>query len=257
MQQAQRTVAEAIVRHLQESNGNDDPWTVDVDLPDAQAQAVLADVHHVEARGGQAPWYGRQTFEIAVRADKGPTAFTIEAKVRIPSSVVVTAKAVPRGAILEATDVTLERIKPGTQVDDAFQSIDEVVGREAIKAMAPGQIIDPDYVRTPIFVKRGSVVTVYVQAPGVKIRTTGRARDNGSQGDIVTIESLIDRKSFEARVTGIDQVEAAANPSAGPERQRDKHMEPVPTSSSESRPGVRFAATRHNPDSDFNWNRGN
>ncbi len=257
MQQAQRAVIDAIVQHLQESNGNDDPWTVVVELNDAQAQAVLADVHRVEARGGQAPWLGKQTFEIAVRTDKGPAAFTLEAKVTIPSSVVVTAKAVPRGAILDAADVTLERIKPGTPVDDAFQSLDDVVGREAIKAMAPGQILDPQYVRTPMLVKRGSVVTVYVQSPGVKIRTAGRARDNGSQGDTVTIESLLDRKSFEARVTGIDQVEVIANPSAAPEQQNSKRIEPAPTTLNDSRASTRVAAVRRSPDSDTNWNRGN
>ena len=218
MQVAQRTIADSIVRHLQEANAASDPWTVTVELTDAQAQAALADIHHIEASGGQEPWYGKQTFQIAIRTDKGPAAFSVEAKVTIPSSVVVTTKPVPRGAILDAADVTLQRVQPGTQTDDAFDSIDDVVGREAVKAMAPGQIIDPQYVRTPLLVKRGSVVTVYVQSPGVKIRTNGRARDNGSQGDTVTIESLLDRKSFEARVTGIDQVEVIASPSVDRER---------------------------------------
>ena len=101
----------------------------------------------------------------------------------MPSAVVVTTGPVPRGAILSENDVTLQRMKPDMQVDDAFQSLDDVVGREAVLAIAPGQILDPQYIRTPMLVKRGSVVTVYVQAPGVKIRTTARAREDGSKGD--------------------------------------------------------------------------
>jgi flagella basal body P-ring formation protein FlgA len=257
MQEAQRAVIEAIVRHLQEAVGNEDPWSVTVELSDAQAQAVLTDVHHVQALGGKDPWFGRQTFEITARTDKGPTVFNIEAKVTIPSSVVVTAKAVPRGAILEAADVTLQRIKPGTQIDDEFQSVDDVIGREAVRAIAQGQVLDPQYVRTPIFVKRGSVVTVYVQSPGIKIRMTGRARENGGQGDTVTIESLLDKKSFEARVTGIDQVEVTASPSTQPERQIDKRSDPTPSSVNESKSSTRVAAARRNQDDEFNWSRGN
>ena len=111
VQEAKRTVTAAIVHCLQQANGSDDPWTADFELTDAQAQAVLADVHHVEASGGEAPWVGHQKFDIQVHTDKGPVAFTIEAQVGMPSAVVVTAVAVPRGAILGETDVTLQRVK--------------------------------------------------------------------------------------------------------------------------------------------------
>ena len=152
--------------------------------------------------------------------------FTVAAKVGIPSAVVVTAKTVPRGAIIQAADVSLERTKPGTDVGDAFQTLDDVVGREAVLAIAPGQVLDPQYVRTPVMVKRGSVVTVFVQAPGVKIRTTGRVREDGGRDDQVTVESLLDRKTFLARVTGIDQVEVAAESTTMPQ----EAVAPLPTS---------------------------
>ena len=42
-------------------------------------------------------------------------------------------------------------MKPGTDVGDAFQSLDDVVGREAVLAIAPGQVLDPQYVRTPVW----------------------------------------------------------------------------------------------------------
>ena len=77
-----RVVTAAILRYLQEASGSDDPWTVDVELTDAQAQAVLADVHHVQVTGGQPPFVGRQKFEIEIRTDKGPATFTLEAQSR-------------------------------------------------------------------------------------------------------------------------------------------------------------------------------
>jgi flagella basal body P-ring formation protein FlgA len=214
VQVAQRAVNDAIVKCLQEATGSDEPWTIETDLTTDQAQAVLADVHNLKARGGSEPWIGKQSFEIAVQTDRGPAAFAVEAKVSAPSAVVVTLQTVPRGTIVQACDVALQRVKPGTYVDDAFRSLDDVIGREAVRAMAPGQIVDPQYVRMPTLVKRGSVVTVYVKSPGVRIRTTGKARTGGGEGETITVESLLDRKSFEARIVGIDQVEVNADPIA-------------------------------------------
>ncbi|HZZ27965.1 MAG TPA: flagellar basal body P-ring formation chaperone FlgA [Pirellulales bacterium] len=218
VQEAQRAVADAIVQYLQRVTASGDPWNVSVDLTAAQAQLVLADVHHLTLRGGQAPWPGKQSFEVEVRSDKGPTTFSVAATVTLPAMVVVTTKDVPCGAIIQADDVALQRLNPGAEAaDGAFATLDEVVGREAILAIAPGQVLDPQYVRTPVLVKRGSIVTVYVMAPGIKIRTTGRAREDGSRGQLITVEAVLDRKTFFSRVTGIDQVVVNAEEATTPE----------------------------------------
>jgi flagella basal body P-ring formation protein FlgA len=217
VQEAQRAVADAIVQYLQQATRSQDPWNVAVDLTPVQAQTVLSDVHHVTVHGGQAPWTGKQSFDVEVRGDKGPATFTATAQVSMPTMAVVTVRDVPCGAVIQADDVTLQRVKPGSESDSAFISLDDVIGREAILAIAPGQVLDPDYVRTPALVKRGSVVTVFVAAPGIKIRTTGRARDDGSKGQVVAVEALLDRKTFLARVTGIDQVEVNAEEATTPE----------------------------------------
>jgi flagella basal body P-ring formation protein FlgA len=221
IQEAQRAVADAIAQYLHQQTSSDDPWNVAVELTSAQAQTILVDVHHVDIRGGQAPWVGKQSFEVQVRSDKGPASFTVSAQVTLPESVVATTKDVPCGAIIQTTDVTLQRLKPGAQVGDAFTSLDDVVGQEAILAIAPGQILDPQYVHSPVMVKRGSVITVYSVAPGIKIRTTGRCREDGSRNQMVMVEALLDRKTFQARVTGFDQVEVNADAATAPDAVAD------------------------------------
>ena len=54
VQEARRVVTAAILRCLQEAAGSDDPWTANFELTDAQAQAVLADVHRVQVTGAAA-----------------------------------------------------------------------------------------------------------------------------------------------------------------------------------------------------------
>ena len=41
----------------------------------------------------------------------------------------------------------------------------------------------------------------------MQVRTTARAREDGSQGDLITVESLTERKPFFARVCGPQEVE--------------------------------------------------
>ena len=129
VQEARRMVTAAMLLCLQEASGSDEPWTADFELTDVQAQAVLADVHHVHAAVARPPFVGRQKFEIEVRTDKGPAVFSLEAQIGLPSAVVVTTGPILRGAILTETDVTLQRMKPDMQVGDAFQSLADVVGR--------------------------------------------------------------------------------------------------------------------------------
>ena len=233
MQEAQRAVAAAITQYLQRCTGSDKPLNIDLDLTDAQAQAVLSDVHHLAVRGGQSPWTGPQKFEIEIRSDIGPSLFAITAKVSAPTTVVVTVRDVSKGTIISADDVQMQQLPPGSDVDSAFQSLDDVVGREAQLPIAPGQVLDPQYVRTPIMVKRGNVVTVFATAPGIKIRTTGRVHDDGGRGEQVTVESLIDRKTFLAKVTGIDQVEVEAETTTMP--QEASSIQPVAASTSSYR----------------------
>ena len=113
----------------------------------------------------------------------------------------------PKGAIVRASDIELQRLAPGTSAPGSFQTPEEVVGKEAVKAIAPGQTLDANYVRPQVLVHAGEVVTVYGRNAGILVRMPARARENGAQGELVTVESLLDRKRLLARVCGLQEVE--------------------------------------------------
>ena len=69
-----------------------------------------------------------------------------------------------------------------------------------------------DCLRPPLAVHRGEVVTVYAQSGAIRIRTNARARDEGSVGELVAVESLLNRSTYYARVSGIREVEVYARP---------------------------------------------
>jgi len=125
----------------------------------------------------------------------------------LPPSIVVAIHAMPRGAIVRASDIQLQRVSPGATVTGSFQSAEEVVGKEAVKAISAGQVLDATYARPPVLVRAGDVVTIYGRNAGIVVRMTARAQENGAQGELVSVESLLDRKTILARVCGLQEVE--------------------------------------------------
>jgi flagella basal body P-ring formation protein FlgA len=212
VQQARRMASEAIVRYLRE-NVADEAWRVTAEVSDEQAQLIATADELIAASGGESPWVGRQQFELRVRG-AGAALLSVTAEVALPAAVVVATHAVPRGAIVRATDIELQRVSAETPVAGTFQTAAEVVGKEATKSIAPGQMLDANYLRSQILVHSGEVVTLYGRNAGITVRMTARAQENGAQGELVSVESILDRKRLLARVCGLQEVEIYAGAAA-------------------------------------------
>jgi flagella basal body P-ring formation protein FlgA len=119
-------------------------------------------------------------------------------------------RSLPRGTLVRAADVGLCRAVPREAGAEVFYSIDEVVGQETTEAIAKDKILQAKQLSSPLLVRRGEVVTVCARSAGIRVRTSGRARDSGSLGDLVAVESLVNRQTYYARVTKLREVEVYA-----------------------------------------------
>jgi flagella basal body P-ring formation protein FlgA len=212
VQQAQRMASDAIVRYLRE-NVADEAWRVTVELNDEQVQLIATADQLIAATGGQSPWIGRQHFELRARGNASAP-LAIAAQVALPAAVVVATHAVPRGAIVRASDVELQRCSAETPVGGTFPTAEEVVGKEAIKLIAPGQTLDANSIRPQVLVHSGEVVTLYGRNAGITVRMTARCQENGAQGELVSVETILERKRLLARVCGLQEVEIYAGAAA-------------------------------------------
>jgi flagella basal body P-ring formation protein FlgA len=183
---------------------------IECNLDEAQARIIAAAIGPMQVSGGHPPWSGLQRFQIALPTAEGVQTVALETRVTLPLTVVVATGGIHRGSVIRPDDVMLQHVLPGTELGDALSSLDAVVGKEAARSIAPGQMLTPQHVRAPLVVRRGEVVTVYSRSGGISVRTTGRAREDGSVGDLIAVESLHDRETFFARVSGIQQVEVYA-----------------------------------------------
>lgn len=207
---ANRRVQDAIVRYLQQQTSADQPWIVQLDLGDEHARAIANASREIRISGGAPPWEGSQSFEVTVPAADPPERFAVEARVEAPAACVVTVRSLSRGVVIRETDVELQRNAPREGAGEPFYSLEEVVGKETARAIPVGKNVTHDCLRAPLLVRRGDVVTVYARTAGIRIRTTARAKDDGSQGDLIPVESLQDRASYLARVCAIREVEVFA-----------------------------------------------
>jgi flagella basal body P-ring formation protein FlgA len=209
---AENAVRSAIVAYLKKTVGDEQPWNVELQLTNVQARMVPAEGRRMAVAGGQSPYTGRQTFDVIVENGTRSERFAVEATVAAQDQVVVAAVAIPRGALIRESDVALvshvANARPG-----AARSLDLVVGREATRAIAKDTVVQTQAVSQPLLVHGRDIVTVYSRCGGVTVRTTARARQDGSQGDLIAVESLADRRAaFSARVCGVQEVEVYASP---------------------------------------------
>jgi flagella basal body P-ring formation protein FlgA len=210
LRKVNQQVCQAVVQYLKEHAAANQPWIVEAQLSEAEARAVADAGRAVTISGGSPPWTGAQQFYVSAAAPKAPLRFPLNAQVTLPASVVVTSRALGRGVVIHAGDVELAPAAPGEHGDGDFHSLAEVVGKETTQAVAAGKPLAQDEIHAPFLVRRGEVVTVYARAAGIRIRTVARSRDNGGEGELVAVESLADRSTFFARVSGIREVEVYA-----------------------------------------------
>lgn len=210
IRRGERIVAQAITAFLNQQVGGHHAWQVEVHLTDAQIRALPADERKVSVRGGQAPWTGIQQFQVMVDEPTQPASFVVEAHVSQLLPVVVAMRAIGRGETIGPDDVQLQRPPADSPRTDVVHTLEDVVGLEAAQSIPAGTLLQKSMVRSPLLVRRGEVITVYARASGIRVRATARARENGSLGDLITVESLADRRTYTARVCGIQEAEVYA-----------------------------------------------
>ena len=207
---AHRRVQEAVLQYLQAKAGSSEPRCLQFEVPSALVRAAANPVQPMTVSGGSAPWTGAQRFEIKVDTSEGLGPVAIDVQVSVPSAVVAAVHSLSRGAVIKESDLTLVRDSSGSDDGGVFHGIEDVVGKQTTRGVPDGKIIGADDLQAPLLVHKGDVVTVYARSVGIRVRTTARARDDGGMGDLVTMETMQDRKPYQARVCGMREAEVLA-----------------------------------------------
>ncbi len=207
-EEVQTQVAAAIVQYLHEKTGHD-LWNVKVGVEPKLVDLYWRAGSQVIVSGGQAPWIGRQRFNVAAADAKSAGALKTFVTVERIEMAVTALRPIAAGDFVRATDVAL-RPYAGRLSDLAARSLEEVIGKEAQHAIRPDAILLTSHVRAPLLVKRGERVSVQARAGGIVVRTYGTVQQDGSLGDLVQVQTLEGRERYAARVSGVRELEVFA-----------------------------------------------
>lgn len=105
-----------------------------------------------------------------------------------------------RGEVISADHIALERRGRG-DVPDAANATG-VIGLVAKNGVAAGQPLRQSDLTKPILIERNSLVTVTFQTPGMALQLRGRAQDQGSLGEAISILNPVSKKIVVGVVTG-------------------------------------------------------
>lgn len=199
-------VGAAIVAYLRQQTGHD-LWNVEV-TPDNDV--VDLDWHfgpQITVSGGQAPWTGRQRFDLAGNGSN-KHAKTFAAVERV-ETVAFAVRQINVGDFVRATDVELKTFS-GNIPSQAATTLETIVGKEAMQAIRPGTMVLSNQVRAPRLVHRGERVSVRARAAGIMVHTYATAQQDGSLGDLIAVQALEGKDRFAARVSGLRELEVLA-----------------------------------------------
>ena len=110
------------------------------------------------------------------------------------------------GEVIDARDIEMVQMRLDRVGRTVVLSRDSLVGLAAKRMINPGQPIQAGDVQRPVMVPKGGAVTMLVEAPGIYLSATGKALDNGGEGDAILVMNIQTNRTVQAVVTGPNQV---------------------------------------------------
>jgi flagellar basal body P-ring formation protein FlgA len=204
-----QTVSQAeIEQHLRDYIAAGAPWSPDEmqvtevsRIGDTVLPAGALSIE-IQPRGG-ASWLGATPFVIDLTVD-GQVArqLVMQARISVFRLAAVMTNAVPARRVIGPGDVELRRVDIAAASGTAFESLDRVIGMEAVTYLQPGQIVTVRNVAPPVLVKRGQAIALEARSNQFVIRTVGLAQQDGRRGEVIRVVNPASKKTVEARVTG-------------------------------------------------------
>ena len=186
----------------------------DLRLDASNTGAMLATSARYEPRGG------RFDVTLQIANDNGnPTQLRFTGSAIETVEVAVLTRNVERTDILKSADVIVER-RPRAEVGSDPAAREQALGMQMRRTIHAGQPVRMADLVKPDLVQRDQAVTIIFQTAGLYLTTRGKALDNGTEGDVVSVLNIQSKRTVTGTVTGRSQVTiqvATPQPMAAPD----------------------------------------
>lgn len=144
---------------------------------------------------------GRFTARVTAPAESEDV-FAVHGRAKPARPVATLMRDVKAGDLIAQSDVSLTAIESGRVAQDAITDTESLVGFAAKRQMRAGQKLRQGDVERPRMMKKGEVVTLIYEVPGMTLTAMGRAVTDGATGDIISVVNAQSHRTVEAKVTG-------------------------------------------------------
>ena len=132
--------------------------------------------------------------------------YRIRGRIHKTSEIPVLIRRVLSGETINKNDIKWIKVRDQRIQQNAVRTAAEIVGMTPKRSIRPGAPILLSSIQVPIMVAKGSLVTMFLQAPQMVLTARGKALENGSDGDVIPIRNMNSKKIVEAEIIGHGKV---------------------------------------------------
>jgi flagella basal body P-ring formation protein FlgA len=204
-------VLAAIRRALVANGASDD---CDLDLVDfmppqvpfeSEPQPVVSDLDYD-------PGVGRFAAILSITgAGMEPIHLRLSGRVDDMMELPVATARLPAGAILQANDVHMARVRVSVVHGEVVRRLADAIGMQLKHQLAPGLPLARAELSRPVLVQKGARVLMQLDSPGISLSAQGQALEAGAIGERIRVLNPVSRAVVEGEVIGPDRVRVAPN----------------------------------------------
>ncbi len=157
---------------------------------------------------GLRPRPGLMTVPVDIVVDgKRERQIAVSVRVKVYSQVVTLLRAVARGQVLDAADLTLEERDLAGGASSAVTDVAAAAGQRTVRPLPAGAALRQSDLQVVPLVHRSATVTILASGGRVTVRSSGQALEDGVFGQVIRVRPDHSREPISARVCGEGRVE--------------------------------------------------
>jgi flagella basal body P-ring formation protein FlgA len=215
-EESRARVAQAIGDYFADRYRADNAKRTDIEVAASvvgAAGGIPSTAYDLRVEGAEGKIPGRAKVRLLVRdeADSGEREVVVAADTEVSGLALVPVRNFSGGETINPSDVRVERVRMEWGQNYLPPNAKAVLGREAARALKPGEALRPEDAVPGEAVKRGQLVIVDTSGRGWQVVTKAKAQGSGAVGDIITVEDTQNKTKYPARITGHGTVSVVVN----------------------------------------------
>jgi flagella basal body P-ring formation protein FlgA len=121
-------------------------------------------------------------------------------------TIAVPAHGMSIGDVFGPADVTETKLPRERVASDAITNRQQIIGKAARRILRAGETVRAGDIAEPIVVRKGDLVTMALNTPGMQLTAQGKAVEDGAMGTSIRVTNTQSNRVIDAVVVGPNQV---------------------------------------------------